>query len=51
MSILIQRPSENIELKLPELTYIYRFCSTRFPLTKEESQGLASVKVDDNGGT
>ena len=27
MSILIQRPSETIELKLPELTYIYRFCS------------------------
>ena len=27
MSILIQRPSENIELQLPELTYIYRFCS------------------------
>lgn len=27
MSITIQRPSENIELKLPELTYIYRFCS------------------------
>ena len=27
MSILIQRETENIELKLPELTYIYRFCS------------------------
>ena len=27
MSILIQRPSQNIIFKLPELTYIYRFCS------------------------